>query len=407
MDSHAAAEFDASKVGTLGQVVSVPAQAIALGGAIALVLAAALGFGTDKAHFWHAYLVNVVYFLSLGLGALIFVVLQHLTRSGWSVMVRRVMEIISLAVMPCAILFLPILISVVTGDASLFPWNDPEIVKADEIVAHKTGYSNPIFFACRAVFYFVVWSGIAWYFLKTSSRQDETGDPKLSLRMEGMAAPAVILYALTSSFAAIDWIMTLDEYWFSTILGVYFFAASIVGFGSLLAILVIHLQDSGVLGEGINAEHFHDLGKVIFFGTCFWGYIALSQYLLIWYANIPEETMWYQVRQENGWQWISMILILGHFAIPFLGMMPRDVKRNPKRLLPWAIFMLVMCWIDIYWLIMPQYDASVVPFSLVEVLCFLGVGGVVVGVVLHLAADYTLMPVGDPRLPECLDFHNI
>lgn len=204
--------------------------------------------------------------------------------------------------------------------------------------------------------------------------------------------------------------MSLDPHWFSTIYGVYYFAGSVMSFMAVLGILSVGLQKQGLLKEAITVEHLHDIGKLMFGFMCFWAYIAMSQYLLIWYANIPEETVWYKARQEHGWQYVSILLIAGHFAIPFVGFVSRYAKRNATTLVFWSVLLLVMQWVDLFWLVYPnfiaegQFQAPPVPF--VELAALIGVGGVWLAGILYFAADKPLIPLKDPRLAESLAFHN-
>lgn len=217
----------------------------------------------------------------------------------------------------------------------------------------------------------------------------------------------MMAFAVTVTFASFDWLMSLDPHWFSAVYGVYFFAGCVVGFLSLLILALVGLRGRGLLADVVTTEHFHDLGKLLFGFVFFWAYIAFSQYLLIWYGNIPEETTWYLVRQSSMWRWMSLALLFGHFIIPFFVLMPRRVKRHRVALACWAGLMLVMHGIDLYWLIMPQLSADRLPFSVLDLLCLAGFGLVYWEAAERLAASSALIPVGDPRLSESLSFHNV
>jgi hypothetical protein len=260
--------------------------------------------------------------------------------------------------------------------------------------------------------------------------QDASGDPKLTLRMQRIAAPGMILYAFTQTFAIIDWVMALEPHWFSTMFGVYFFAASCCGFGATMVILCFALQRSGRVTESITTEHYQDLGKYLFaFGVVFWAYIAYSQYVLIWYANIPEETAWFLVRQLGGWGGLSILLVIGHFAGPFLILISRHPKRWKGFLAVAAVWMLFVHFIDIYWLTMPAIPVELVEsvstypqlvadfeasyaetydlhWSVLDVLCALGMVGIAIAGVAAGLRRASLIPEGDPRLPESLAFEN-
>lgn len=382
---------------------------VGLGGLIAALVLGIVSGGMLRVAL--AYLLSLLFCLSISLGGLFFVAIQHLTRAGWSVVVRRLAEMISCGVAPIGVLFIPIVLAVLLGSSIPFIWNNAELVAADPLLAGKTPYLNAPFFAIRCIGYFAIWLLIIRKLFGMSLQQDQSGDPAISNKLESFSAPALILFALTITFAAFDWIMSLDPYWFSTIYGVYYFAGSVMSFLAVLAIVVVNLQKHGLLRDAITVEHRHDIGKLMFGFMCFWAYIAMSQYLLIWYANIPEETVWYKARQEHGWQYVSILLIAGHFAIPFVGFVSRYAKRNASTLVFWSALLLVMQWVDLFWLIYPnfidkgQFQSPPIPF--VELAALIGVGGVWLGGILYFAGDKPLIPLKDPRLAESLAFHNI
>lgn len=378
-------------------------------GVVGIVLAFASSFLANHGfrHFLYAYVLNFCYFLSLSLGALFFVLLHHVTRAGWSVVVRRMAEVMASAIPFWALLFLPILLLVLMGNGSLYSWNDANVVQHDELIQKKAAYLNAPFFAARAIGYFALWTAIAWYYRRKSLLQDETADKSLTLRMQKWSGPGLLVYAGTVSFASFDWLMSLDPHWFSTIYGVYFFSGCAIGVFAALVLAAVVLQQRGFLLDSITTEHYHDLGKFLFGFVFFWGYIAFSQYLLIWYANIPEETTWFLVRQSGDWLWVSMLLLFGHLLVPFCGLMSRSVKRNKFALAGWSGFLLAMHWIDLYWLVMPQLSEAGPAFGIVDVFCFVGFGGIYLAVTLQIATGRALVPVQDPWLSESLAFKNV
>ena len=377
-----------------------------IAGALLLILAMVIGWATGETkYFFHAYLTSFIYFLSLALGALFFVPIHHLTRAGWSVTVRRVAELMMQTIIPMGVLFLPILLPLLFSSDALYHWNSAEAVANDELIRHKAPYLNSVFFTIRAILYFAAWILIARFYFKKSLAQDTSGDKQLTLSMQKYSALAIIIFSLTVTFAAFDWLMSLDAHWFSTIFGVYFFAGLAVSFFAFLTVVMFVLQQSGTMTEVVTKEHYHDLGKYIFGFTLFWGYIAFSQYLLIWYANIPEETGWYIRRQENGWEYVSLILLFGHFFIPFFGTMSLHVRRNKYVLTGWAVFILIMHWVDMYYLVMPQLGGPPT-FGIIDLCCFLGIGGLFISSLIWFATDKPLVPLKDPRLHESLAFQN-
>ncbi|MEQ8633964.1 quinol:cytochrome C oxidoreductase [Gimesia maris] len=401
-------------VQTLAELGPLPMK-VALGCSALLPVSFALSWGFTNGWdlFAFSYLQSTFFFLSISLGALFFVMIQQLTRAGWSVVLRRLSEFISMGVIPLAVLVLPIVLLTLMGNHTLFEWADAKEVAEDHLLQAKAPYLNTGFFALRYLIYFGSWIFLARYFLGKSVAQDESGDPELTLLMERRSGPALLLYAFTLTFAAIDFIMSLNPHWFSTIFGVYYFAAGLVGFFSFLAISLVYLRSKNLLNGPVNVEHLHDVGKLLFAFNCFWAYIAISQYLLIWYANIPEETVFFLVRQTKGWGVVSLMLVIGHFAIPFVFFMSRWMKRNPKTLFFWGVYLLIMNWVDIFWLVMPNiafdHETSAISFGmiLINVCCTIGVGGIFVAGILKFAGEKSLMPVRDPRLEESLKFHNI
>ena len=373
-------------------------------GVIMLVASVALAFlapgGMDR--MLHSYLVAFAFFLSVSLGALFFVVLQHLVRAGWSVVVRRVAEALAMNLPLLALFAVPILL----GVRGLYEWADPRAVAGDALLRGKQPYLNVPFFAARLAVYFAVWTFLARYFWTRSTTQDRTGDVRLSLQMERTSAIGMVLFALTTNYAAVDLLMSLDPHWYSTIFGVYFFSGGVVGFFALLSMLAALLQRSGRLGGAVTDEHYHDLGKLVFAFTVFWAYIAFSQYMLMWYANIPEETEWYLRRQTGQWAGVSLLLLFGHFVLPFVYLLPRFVKRRPKLFGPIAAWMLLMHYVDIYWIVMPQISPGRVPLHLLDLTCPLGIGGIMLAATAHRLRQRALVPLRDPRLAESLAFEN-
>ncbi len=362
--------------------------------------------GRAGEHGWErlaeTYLVSFSLFLSLTLGALFFVLLQHVTRSGWSVVIRRIAETMATNIWLMAILVIPILL----GMQHLYHWSHAGEAAHDPVLAAKLGFLNPSFFMARLAAYFLVWGLLAWFFHRTSVRQDLNADPALSVRMERVAAPGMVLFALSANFAAFDILMSLDPHWFSTIFGVYFFAVSVVCFFAVMPKILVGLQYRGVLDGVVTVEHYHDLGKLLFAFTVFWAYIAFSQYMLIWYGNIPEETEWFLKRQTGDWAWVSLALIFGHFVIPFLLLVSRFVKRRPVLLAAVGVYMVLMTWLDIYWLVIPEFSPGVARFGLIDVLCFVGMAGLYSIVLALRLRSHSLIPEGDPRLHESLIFKN-
>jgi hypothetical protein len=373
---------------------------------VAGLTAAALlgnGIGDNLKSFYHAYLATYTFLLSIALGGLFFVIIHHLTRAGWSVVVRRISEAVSTAVLAMAILFIPI----VSGMHELYHWTHPEVVAADPILAGKAVWLNQPFFLLRVAIYFLIWIGLSQYFHRLSVQQDATGDVELSHRMQRMSALAIILFALSTTFAGFDLLMSLDPHWFSTIYGVYFFAGGAMAFFATLYLVIVLAGMAGKLTTAINAEHRHDVGKLLFAFTCFWAYIAFSQYMLIWYANMPEETGWFQYRHRGEWGVAGVaFLVFGHFIAPFVLIMSRNVKRMRGPMTLACLWILGVCWFDHYWLVMPIYSPESIPFGMMEVALVIGMGGFFIAWVAKQLRARAPVPLRDPRLPESLAFEN-
>jgi hypothetical protein len=389
------------QLGALGPRLARDAAVIgllALGASVALALVRSAGVE----RFYEAYLVSYCYLLSLSLGAIFFVLLHHVTRSGWSVVVRRVAEIIAANV----VLLIPLFIPVILGLPHLYQWTNADALQQSHALHGKQSYLNVTSFLIRFAGYFVVWSRTSQYFLKRSLEQDASGDLNLTLRMERWSGPALVLFAFTATFASFDLIMSLDARWYSTIFGVYFFAGSALGFFSLLALVTMGLQSVGRLRESVTVEHYHDIGKWLFAFVFFWGYIAFSQYMLIWYANLPEETGWIFARQTGSWAWVALVLLFGHFCVPFTVLLSRGTKRRRGLLGFFAAWMLVMHWIDVWWMITPRLSPGELRFDWLHVTCFIGLGGLFIAGLAWQATGRALIPEKDPRLPESLAFEN-
>ena len=370
-------------------------------GVLALAVSFALGGHGEQLAF--SYLTGFVYWLTVALGGLFFVLLHYLARSGWSVVVRRLAEHVMATLPMFALLFIPVAFSM----HSLYHWTHEDAVAHDPILQHKSVYLDSGFFLARAAFYFLVWTVLAVYFWRQSARQDASGDLEITRRSQRFSALGMVLFGITLTFASFDWLMSLEPHWFSTIFGVYVFAGCVVAIFSFLILLVLQLKASGAMTQVVTWEHFHDMGKLLFGFVVFWAYIGFSQFMLIWYANIPEETFWFELRwADPGWRWASIFLAAGHFVLPFFFLISQPVKRNRVTLTLGAVWMLFMHWVDIYWLVMPTLHHEAFKLSLLDLTCWLGIGGLFFAVLGHLMQRGSLVPLRDPRLAESLAFEN-
>ena len=371
----------------------------ALLGAVACAI---LGAANPK-QFFFSWLVSFMFFLSLALGALFFVLIQYAAQGGWGIVLRRIGETTFAMIPVMAALFVPLIF----GLHDLYEWSHADAAEHDALLQWKAPYLNVPFFLIRAAIFFGVWTFIALLYYRGSRGQDATGDLRVSARLRRFAGPCIIALALTQTFAAIDWIMSLTPHWYSTMFGVYFFAGSFLGFIALLSIIAVAMRRAGLLDTVISAEHLHDIGKFLFAFTSFWAYIGFSQFFLIWYANLPEETIWYKARLEGSWMAVSLLMMAGHFGVPFFYLMGRAVKRRGWTLALGGTWLLVMHFMDLYWQVMPTLHAEGLRPSILDLAAFLTVGGCFVAAASWLMRRQALVPLRDPRLAESLAFENV
>jgi hypothetical protein len=369
---------------------------------LGIVACAILG-GANSKQFFFSWLVSFLFFLSLALGGLFFVLIQYASQGGWGVVLRRIGETVFATVPVMAALFVPLLF----GLHDLYSWSVPGAAEHDALLRWKSPYLNVPFFLIRAALYFGIWSFIALLYYRGSRGQDVTGDPAVSARLRRFAGPGIIVLALTQTFASVDWIMSLTPHWYSTMFGVYFFAGSFVGFIALLSVVAVAMRQAGLLDTVISAEHLQDVGKLLFAFTVFWTYIAFSQFFLIWYGNLPEETIWYRARMEGSWLTVSIFLMAGHFVAPFFYLMGRAVKRRGSTLAVGGAWLLAMHFVDLYWQVMPTLHPEGLRFSALDVAAFVAVGSCFVTAAGLLMRRQALVPMRDPRLAESLAFENV
>jgi hypothetical protein len=440
-----------------GGKVCIPAiGAVVVGLASALIFSAISPLGLTR--FMFAYITSFAFFLSIALGALFFICFQHVTRAAWSVTSRRMAEVLAMTMPVLAIAFLPIAGNVLMGSGTVYPWAMPhghhamehavpagheeataevagEHVQAAPVeqessepavdlaghgripgvidahtegiyTAKKAAYLYPPFFIVRWVIFFAVWIALSFAFWRKSVEQDTSGDPMITRYMERLAPLGIVLLAVTTTYGAFDLIMSLSPAWFSTIFGVYYFSGAMLAiFASLIVVLSV-LRNKGLIDtHTVTKEHLHDLGKFMFGFVVFWAYIAFSQYMLIWYASLPETTFWFVARGAttvsadfNTWSFVSIALVFGHFFIPFVGLMSRHIKRTNT--------LLVFHWVDIWWLIEPEMSVNLT-LGIVELGCLLGLGGLFVGTAVWVGSLNALTPQRDPRIAESLAFKNM
>lgn len=371
--------------------------------AVALVgwLLTAAGYWLDRPRTEAAYLVAFTFFATVGLGALFFVMLQHLTGAAWSVTVRRIAENLTITLPVLAVLFVPVALAL----AHFYPWARPEAFAGDPILRGRQAFMNSHFFLIRAAIYFAIWSFFGHRLYRNSLLQDRGGSLPLVQSAAKWSGAGIVLLTVTACLAAFDWLMSLDPHWYSTIFGIYIYAgAALAGF-AMITVVALALRCAGVLSVSINREHYHDLGKWVFALTVFWMYIAFSQYLLIWYANLPEETVWFRVRSVHGWQYLAALLVIGHFLVPLFVLISRAAKRDLVVLGAASLWLLLMHYVDLYWIAMPALSSGL-RFHWVDLATVLAVGGTTAFAFWSRMHQHALMPIGDLRFEKSLEYTN-
>jgi hypothetical protein len=350
-----------------------------------------------------SYLVAFVYWLGIALGALILLGALHASSARWPVVLRRFVETVPQTLLLFVVLFVPIAL----GMKHLFPWVDHHALTGEmaHAVHHKLPWLNPPFFVARAAIYFAVWLAVAHLLRAWSVRQDSAGGLRLTVWQRRLGAGSLPFLALTMSFAAFDWMMSLDPRFFSTIFGVYWFAGSFMSaFAVIIVAATLTRADPAAFGHRMNLEHFHSLGKFLLAFTAFWAYVAFSQFMLIWIANIPEEVPWYILRIDGGWRWVGAFLAVFHFLVPFFLLLSRDLKRSPRALSFVAVWLLFVHWVDVYWLVMPHlHEAGPRPWPF-DLTAFVGVGAAAVAFTILRMRAAAAVPVKDPYLEDSLRY---
>lgn len=366
------------------------------------LLASVIGYFLNEdlhEQFFFSYLVSFTFFTGISLASVFMVMFHHITKSKWGVVIRRIPETFGSYIWIWALAVIPLLI----GMHDLYHWSHADAVAADKILKGKAAFLNPTFFIIRQVIYFAIWGYVGHKLYKASVELEKTGDWGITTLMRKVSAPAIPLFGLSIAFASFDWLMSLDPHWFSTMFGVYFFAISFQSFWAIMLIMVFFLQGKGLLKNTIGQSHIYDLGAWLFAFTVFYAYIAFSQFLLIYYANLPEETLWFYHRLEGSWKYIAYSLLIFRFALPFLVLLNREQKHRRNVLGFVATVVVVIHFLEIYWIAMPTLSAHGIHFSWMDVTTFIGLGGIFFGLFFRQFMKNSMVPENDPRMDECLE----
>jgi hypothetical protein len=350
------------------------------------------------AQFFHAWLISYMLVAGITLGSLALVMLQHLSGGAWGLVIRRVLESATRTLPLVALLFLPLLL----GLQRLYAWARPAEVAHEELLLHKRPYLNVPFFLTRALIYFAVWLALAYFLNKWSREQDAQHDPTLARRFQLLSSGGLVAYAITMTFAAIDWVMSLEPEWFSTMFGLLMIGGQALSALAFVIAVVVLLARFEPLTRVLTPSHLHDLGKLMLAFVMLWAYLSFSQFLIIWSGNLPEETPWYIRRLNGGWQYIGLALVVLHFVLPFFLLLSRDLKRHGRRLALVALLVIVMRFVDLFWLIAPAQRTGHLALHWLDVAALIGIGGVWLGAFAWQLQKRPLLPLNDPELDAVL-----
>jgi hypothetical protein len=361
-------------------------------GLLALVISL-IGLFMDAAHFWQSYLFAYVFWAGLTLGCLGIFFLHNVVGGNWGVAVRRLVEA-GLKTLPLIVLFaIPIFFALGT----LYKWTDAGYRAEHFATGHKAAYLNPTWFIIRTLLYFAIWGFSGYRILAMANEHDRTGDPALFKRIKGRSAPALLVFVITTTLAFIDWIMSLEPDWYSTIYGwMYTVGQVLLTFSFLVAVLVL-LSKREPFASFLTRQHYHDIGNLMLAFTMLWAYMSFAQFLIIWAENLPDEIPWYVRRFSGGWGYIAWTIAIFHFFVPFFLLLLRFVKKNPTRLRTLAIWIIIMKILDVFWIVEPAFRQRGLEVYWTDLTALLGVGGVWLAVFIWNLKSRPLLPARDPR----------
>jgi len=365
---------------------------------IAGLLISLVGFLLDRSQFLQSYLMAYMLWLGVTLGCLALGMIHQLSGGAWGVLIRRPIGAATRVLPLMTALFLPI----AAGVSRMYPWANADLVAHDEVLRRKHVYLNEPFFLVRAAIYFLAWNAIAYFLNKWSLEQDETGNPRYARRMQVLSGAGLVVYGLTITFASFDWLMSLEPHWFSTIYGVLIMGGQGLTALAFLIIALVWLGRRPPLDRIVVPSHFHDLGNLTLAFVMLWAYFSFSQYLIIWSGNLPTEIAWYLHRMQTGWRPVGAALMLFHFAVPFVVLLSRQVKRQPELLVKVAVAILCVRLLDLFWLIGPEFHPNGIAVSWMDVVLPIGIGAAWTAMFVQQLRGRAILPVHDPEFDEAL-----
>jgi hypothetical protein len=364
-------------------------------GVIGLLLCG-VGFFANRAGLFQSYLFAYIYWGGFTIGGLTVLLMNHVVGGTWGVTTRRLLG----AAVRTLPLLLVLLVPILIGIRDIYPWAQPETVRHNDFLLHKQGYLNFPFFLARSAVYFAIWFFWGFRVYKMADQQDETGDPTLRERMRRFSAPGLLIVVLSASFAYIDWILSADAQYYSTIYGAMILIGSVLQTFALIILVLVLASGRDRFGGRVNPNVLHDLGNLMFAFTIFWTYLTASQLIITWPANLPQEIEWYLVRVRGGWKVFAVIVALSMFAIPFLALLSQARKRDPIRLMRMAVWILCARLVDVFWIVEPTYRTKGLAIYWTDFAAFLGVGGIWVYFYLNQLRRRPLLPLRDPRVAQ-------
>ena len=360
-------------------------------GLIALIA----GYFFAKDQFFQSYLVGWTFWVQVALGALVILMIQNTVGGRWGLVIQRLVEAATTTLPFLAVGFIVIII----GIPHLYEWSHADVVAHDELLQSKSAYLNTPFFIARTVFYFVIWIGVAWLLRKWSAQLDD--DPEnaaLRKKLRNLSAPGILVFGLTVTFASVDWMMSLEPHWYSTIYGIMFGVGAMAAGFSFAIIILMRMVKYSPWKDVIRTIDISDLGNWLLASIMLWAYVAFSQFLIIWSANIPEETTWYLARTQGGWQWVAILNVFLHFFLPFFFLLVRGTKKAPGRLLSIALLVLAMRFLDLFWLIFPAFTPGKIVFPWLSIVAWIALGGFFMAIFFRQLTKASFFPTYDSRL---------
>jgi hypothetical protein len=372
----------------------------AAGAAAVGILVLLLGLFLNPTQFFRSYLFAFLFWNGIGVGCLSIAMIHYLSGGAWGVVIRRILEAGARTLRFAPLIFLPL----VFGLPRVYEWARPGAAE-DEVLRHKSLYLNVPFFLGRAAFYFLVWGVLSHLLDKWSHQMDRDPDPRLSKRLEALSGGGLVLMGLTITFSAVDWAMSLDPHWFSTIYGMLFMIGQALSALAMVIVLVSLIGNEPPLLGVVRPSMIHDLGKLLLAFVMVWAYLSFSQFLIVWSGNLPEEIPWYIRRLGPGWGWLALALVVFHFFLPFLLLLSRDLKRNARALGAVALGVLVIRLVDLFWLVGPEMREPGHGFSVhwLDVAAVVAVGGAWLWTFAAHLKERPLLPLGEPELSEMLE----